>query len=207
LGIPFLSISSGYRHKRKVIIYTPPAKIKVTKAALLELKHETLHIRIAGVDAPEAAHFGKPAQPYSAESLEWLRNRITAKKVYCQLLRKDQYGRVVAEVYLSPRILPGFFFYGKNLAAEMLKAGWAVTYEQAGAEYGRLGKEGYFQLEADAKAARRGMWKDGTKGETPAQYKRRHAMAGSLEEAEAAKPVVDKPTAATKSWWRRVFLR
>lgn len=36
----------------------------------------------------------------------------------------------VAQVYLAPRILPSFLFYGKNLPTEMLKAGWAVTYEQ-----------------------------------------------------------------------------
>ena len=36
----------------------------------------------------------------------------------------------VALVYLSPRILPGFLFMGKNLSAEMLKSGWAVTYAQ-----------------------------------------------------------------------------
>jgi endonuclease YncB( thermonuclease family) len=36
----------------------------------------------------------------------------------------------VSQVYLAPRVLPGFLFYGKNLPAEMLKAGWALTYEQ-----------------------------------------------------------------------------
>ena len=36
----------------------------------------------------------------------------------------------VALVHLPPRILPGFIFYGKDLSAEMLKSGWAVTYEQ-----------------------------------------------------------------------------
>ena len=36
----------------------------------------------------------------------------------------------VALVHLSPRILPGFLFYGKDLSAEMLKSGWAVTYAQ-----------------------------------------------------------------------------
>ena len=36
----------------------------------------------------------------------------------------------VALVHLSPRILPGFLFNGKDLSAEMLKSGWAVTYEQ-----------------------------------------------------------------------------
>jgi hypothetical protein len=36
----------------------------------------------------------------------------------------------VALVNLSPRVLPGLLFYGKDLSAEMLKSGWAVTYAQ-----------------------------------------------------------------------------
>ncbi|KAF8958556.1 SNase-domain-containing protein [Flammula alnicola] len=183
--------------------YSWPFKFRRVPALSKDLKDETLHIRIAGVDAPEAAHFGKPAQPYAAESLEWLRERVLGKKVYIQLLRKDQYSRVVAQVYLVPRLFPGFLFYGKNLPAEMLKAGWAMTYEQAGAEYGKLGKEGYLRLEAQAKAARKGMWKDGTNAETPAEYKRRYASAGSLDDAQAAKPVPVRKT--RKSWLRRLF--
>ncbi|KAF9476914.1 SNase-domain-containing protein [Pholiota conissans] len=184
--------------------YSWPLKFRRIPSLSKDLKNETLHIRIAGVDAPEAGHFGKPPQPYAAESLAWLRNRILGKKVYVQLLRKDQYSRIVAQVYLTPRILPGFLFYGKNLPVEMLKAGWAVIYEQAGAEYGKLGKEGYLRLEAQAKAARRGMWKDGVNAETPAQYKLRHASAASLEEAEAAKPTARKKKGA-QSWLIRLF--
>lgn len=33
----------------------------------------------------------------------------------------------------------------------MLKAGWAVTYEQSGAEYGKWGKEYFLALEEQAK--------------------------------------------------------
>ncbi|KAF5329709.1 hypothetical protein D9619_009157 [Psilocybe cf. subviscida] len=171
--------------------------------APLDLKDETLHIRLAGVDAPEAAHFGKPAQPYAAESLTWLRETILGKTVFCQLLRKDQYSRVVAQVYLAPRILPSFLFYGKNLPTEMLKAGWAVTYEQAGAEYGRLGKEGYLRFEAQAKASRRGMWKKGTRAETPAEYKRRHA-AGGASAVEIEKNSAMKAS-TQKSWLRKLL--
>ena len=36
----------------------------------------------------------------------------------------------VAHVHHPPMLLPGFLCYGKNLATEMLKAGWAVTYDQ-----------------------------------------------------------------------------
>lgn len=64
-----------------------------------ELKDETIHIRVAGVDAPEAAHFGRPSQPYSAEALAWLKAAIEGKRVRCLLLRRDQYARVVCAYF------------------------------------------------------------------------------------------------------------
>lgn len=57
----------------------------------------------------------------------------------------------VAVVMESPRFLPGSFAYGKNLSLEMLKAGWVTTYEQAGAEYGKWGKEEFLRIENEAK--------------------------------------------------------
>jgi endonuclease YncB( thermonuclease family) len=60
------------------------------------LKDQTIHIRIAGVDAPEAAHFGRPAQPYAPEALAWLKNAIEGKTLYCRLIHRDQYSRIVS---------------------------------------------------------------------------------------------------------------
>ncbi|KAG5350570.1 hypothetical protein C0989_010357 [Termitomyces sp. Mn162] len=120
-----------------------PFKFRRVPSINKELKDETIHIRIAGVDAPE-----------------------------------------VANVNIPPRILPGPFSSGKVLALEMLRAGWGTTYEQAGAEYGKVGKDEFLRTEAEARAARRGMWAKGTHAETPAEYKRRHAAASSPEEAE-----------------------
>lgn len=81
----------------------------------------------------------------------------------------------------------------------MLKAGWATVYEQAGAAYGKWGKEHFLAVEAAAKyaffvfsspahviplikltetssdrKAKRGMWEHGTSGESPAEFKRRY---------------------------------
>ncbi|KAG6906309.1 hypothetical protein DXG01_014645 [Tephrocybe rancida] len=183
-----------------------PPDVMTRRRWVKDLKDKTLSIRIAGVDAPEAAHFGRPAQPYSAESLAWLRETIQGKTVYCQLLRRDQYNRIVAHVTLSPRVLPGAFVSGKILSHEMLRAGWVTTYEQAGAEYGKAGKDEFLRLEAEAKTARVGMWAKGVDGETPAEYKRRHAAAGSLEEAEAAlKKVSAESKAKPRSWLKRVL--
>lgn len=61
-----------------------------------DLKNETLSVRIAGVDAPELAHFGNPAQPHGKESLEWLTKTVLGKRLRVQVLRRDQYGRIVS---------------------------------------------------------------------------------------------------------------
>ncbi|KAG1750365.1 uncharacterized protein EDB91DRAFT_1333888 [Suillus paluster] len=98
-------------------------------------KDQTIHVRIASVDAPE-----------------------------------------ISVVTLPPPFLPGW-----SLSLEMLRAGTGLTYEQAGAEYGKYGKDEFLRVETEARAARRGMRKDGTAGETPAQYKRRPQAEANLD--------------------------
>ncbi|KAF8622606.1 hypothetical protein AX15_006864 [Amanita polypyramis BW_CC] len=127
------------------LYHTPEINFRKVPTTPKELKGQTISIRIAGVDAPEGAHFGRPAQPFAIESHTWLKKRILKKKVYCQLLHRDQYSRIVANVHV-----PGLFFR-KNLALEMLRAGWATTYEQASAQYGEEGKEAYLEEERKAK--------------------------------------------------------
>ncbi|KAK7677835.1 hypothetical protein QCA50_019147 [Cerrena zonata] len=168
----------------------------------LELRDRTIHIRLAGVDAPEASHFGRPAQQFSAESLAWLKSQVEGKTVYCQIFRKDQYSRIVAMPYLKPRLLPGWLAKGKCIPVEMLKAGWAMTYEQAGAEYGQWSKEDFLQMQSEAQAAKRGIWKYGNLKETPAEYKRRYAS--GVEQAEAAiEP--SSPASSKPPLWRRLI--
>ncbi|KAH7103005.1 SNase-domain-containing protein [Auriculariales sp. MPI-PUGE-AT-0066] len=169
-----------------------PLKFRRVPATPKELKDQTLHIRLAGVDAPEGAHFGKQAMPYSGEALSWLQTTVNGRVVYCQLLSRDQYSRVVSIATLAPRLLPGWLFTGRNVSLEMLKAGWATTYEQAGAEYGKKTREQFLLVEAQAKADKRGMWQHGSKGETPAEYKRRHRT------AEEEEPAAKTSTATTK---------
>ena len=41
-------------------------------------------------------HFGRPVQPYYIESLAWLKDDIEGHRVNHELLRRDQYERVVA---------------------------------------------------------------------------------------------------------------
>jgi endonuclease YncB( thermonuclease family) len=160
-----------------------PLKFRRVPTLSKELKEQTIHVRIAGVDAPEGSHFGRQAQPYAVEALAWLKDMIEGRIVYCQLVRRDQYSRIVSVVTLPPPFLPGWLITGRSLALEMIRAGTGLTYQQAGAEYGKYGKDEFLKAEAESRVARRGMWKHGTVGETPAQYKRRYAQNGTDVEA------------------------
>lgn len=149
--------------------------------------HIQIPIRIAGIDAPEGAHFGRPAQPYSKEALEWLRSYILNKRVWARIYRKDQYDRVVATVFVRKPPL----FLRKDVGLEMLKQGLATTYEaKSGAEFGGPKMEQvYKNAEAVARRKGKGMWANTLTGffglgsrkeiESPRQYKDRMRAAGN----------------------------
>ncbi|KAF9160093.1 putative endonuclease lcl3 [Actinomortierella ambigua] len=119
-----------------------------------ELKGQTMHVRLAGVDAPEGAHFGMPAQPFSKEALEWLRSQLLGKTVFVKPFAKDRYDRVVSMAWVR-RTIP--FLPKKNVSLEMLKVGYGQVYKQAGAEYGGFLAE-FERTEAAAKARKKGIW-------------------------------------------------
>lgn len=131
-----------------------------------ELKDETLMIRLCGVDAPERAHFGKTAQPYSEEALLWLQNYIFGRSVTITPYSIDQYKRVVARAQVWK------FTGRKDVSAEMLRNGLGVVYEaKYGAEFGNS-EALYRKLEAKAKARKRGLWSLGKKLITPGAFKK-----------------------------------
>jgi len=135
---------------------------------------QTIPIRLAGIDAPESSHFGKPAQPYSSEAVAWLRNYVLNGRVRVKLHRRDQYDRVVATVWMRQ----GFLKYRKtNVGLEMVKAGLAGVYEaKTGTEFGGL-EEKYRAAEVEARYKKKGMWALKKGYESPRAYKTRMAIA------------------------------
>ncbi|KAF8524330.1 hypothetical protein BU17DRAFT_35306, partial [Hysterangium stoloniferum] len=168
-----------------------PLKLRKVPDNTKDLKDETISIRLAGVDAPEGSHFGKIAQPYSSEALVWLKNEVEGKRLWVQLIRRDQYNRVVSIPVHPPRIPFLKASASRCVSIAMLSAGYATTYEQSGAEYGRWGKEEFLKYEEVARNAKRGMWASKVALESPAEYKKRHR----LGEGDA---VNDKEPRATK---------
>ncbi|WYZ35010.1 hypothetical protein EsH8_I_001286 [Colletotrichum jinshuiense] len=138
-------------------------KVPGTRATL---KGKTIPVRMAGIDAPEGAHFGRPGQPGAAEALQWLRNYILNKRVWARIHRRDQYDRVVATVYVRR------FLFRKDVGLEMLKLGLATTYEaKSGVEWGGS-EQAYKAAEAKAKAKKLGIWSGKASDfESPRAYK------------------------------------
>jgi endonuclease YncB( thermonuclease family) len=164
------------------------------------LTSRQISIRLAGVDAPEGAHFGRPAQPFSAEALEFLQNYILGKRVRAYIYKRDQYERIVATVFV--RKPP--FFLRKDVGKELLNRGLATVYEsKTGAEFGGPAMEQSYKIaEAVAKKKKKGMWaveKAGFFGfgktdalETPRAYKER------IKKMETVKTILVKAVPVKK---------
>jgi endonuclease YncB( thermonuclease family) len=129
-----------------------------------------ISVRIAGIDAPELAHFGRPAQPGSQEAFDWLTAYIGGRRVRAYVYKRDQYDRAVATVYVRKGLLR------RDVGLQMLKKGLATVYEaKTGAEFGNL-EEKYRAVEWWAKKRRLGIWAGKKEDfESPRDYKNRFA--------------------------------
>eukprot|EP00903_Cladosiphon_okamuranus_P017855 g16433.t1 len=158
-----ITVSDGdsirVRHEPNVPLPLPGRKMEG------KTSEETLQIRLYAVDCPEVAHFGNPAQPFSAEAKAFTKDALLGKPVKIKLLAMDQYNRAVCRVQYGP------WPFRKDISAELLKNGLGVVYRQGGAEYdGR--EESLSRCEDSAKSNKAGLWSQAN-GETPAQYKAR----------------------------------
>lgn len=164
-GLPFL----------RDVFFKPPKNKS-------QLRNETISVRIAGADAPEAAHFGREAQPFADEAKEELKRLVLGKTVWLDMAHIDQYQRLVATPYVWR---PPYIFGRTNVSLTMVRKGLATVYRNAGAAYGQAtwlsktlfhatsGRKRLERAEEYAKIMRIGMWSLGKKLETPGEFKRR----------------------------------
>jgi len=136
-----------------------------------------IHLRLAGIDAPEAAHFGRPAQPFSQEALDWLTSYVLGRRIRAYVYKQDQYGRIVATAYIWKGLLR------RDVGLQMIRSGLATVYEaKSGAEFGEGLESKYRKAEWLAKMKRKGMWarKEGD-FESPREYKARYGSGSPIE--------------------------
>ncbi|WFD04621.1 micrococcal nuclease [Malassezia obtusa] len=153
--------------------------VPASKAAL---RNQTISVRLAGADAPEAAHFGREAQPFADEAKAELKRLVDGQTVWLDLAHIDQYQRLVATPYV---LRPPYIFGRTNVSLAMVRKGLATVYRNAGAAYGHpgfwqrtllhatSGRRSLERAEEYAKLMRLGMWSRGRDVETPGAFKRR----------------------------------
>ena len=127
------------------------------------LAENTVNVRLSGIDAPELAHFGHPAQPGGEEATQCLKNYALDRWARVYPHNKDQYGRVVATVFTNYWHIEGLLLprIWKDVGAEVVKAGWATVYEgKFGAMFGGKSREEVLKnLEDNAKDKQLGIWR------------------------------------------------
>ncbi|WP_025324106.1 thermonuclease family protein [Deferrisoma camini] len=114
---------------------------------------QKIHVRLLGVDTPEKAREGRPAEPFSRRATEFTRAWIgRAERVDLEVAgdRIDAHGRILGFLWLH---VPGRR-EPVNLSEEILKAGLgrAIRF------FDYPGKSRFLALEAEARRARRGIW-------------------------------------------------
>jgi len=121
------------------------------------LEIEGAKIRLFGIDAVETGQYCRRVDgsrwrcgQYATVALDRLAG---GREVRCSVRARDQYERQVAVCRLG----------GVDLAAEQVKAGWAVAYRRFSSDY--------VAAEGDAKRARAGIWQG--EFEMPWEWRRR----------------------------------
>lgn len=147
------------------------------------MKHHTIVVRIAAVDAPETAKHGEKGQPFSVEATEFAKSKLLNKEVKVKLLSRDQYGRAIASVKYKDGGMFGLFTSEYDISEELVRKGLAVVYRQGGAQYDGSKKK-WEELETTAKQQKKGLW--GYKNmQLPSDYKRQMKLEKAAKATKA----------------------
>jgi len=111
---------------------------------ILDSANTQHRLRLEGIDAPESH------QAFGEQSRLSLSEMIFGKDVSVSYQKVDQYGRLVGKIVLD----------GKDINLEQVKAGMAWHYKFYEDEQKPEDRDAYAKAEAEARAARRGLWQD-----------------------------------------------
>jgi endonuclease YncB( thermonuclease family) len=116
-----------------------------TITVLDEDRHQ-LHVRLAGIDAPEKR------QPFGSKSREHLAALAFRQRAIVDFRKRDRYGRIVGRVTVD----------GRDLGLAQIEAGMAWHYKQFQTEQSVNDRKSYAEAELQARSARFGLWVDET---------------------------------------------
>ena len=134
-------------------------------------------VRLGEIDTPESR------QPYGERAKQVLSDLAFNQQARVVVQDTDRYGRTVGRVYVG----------GTDVNAEMVKQGAAWVYRQYAKD------QALFRLEAEAKAAKRGLWGLPEAQRCPPWDWRKKACPTSAATPAPAAPAASAPKAATSS--------
>ena len=133
LGVLFTSLAAAESFTGRVVKVMDGDTVEVL------VERTPVKVRLQGIDSPESHQaFGQKAKQYALELM-------AGKDVRVEVQGQDRYGRTLGEVFLSD---------GHSANQMLVGAGYAWWYRKYSQDR-RLGT-----LEAEARAARRGLWVD-----------------------------------------------
>ncbi len=122
--------------------------------------HQHTRIRLWGVDTPETVKPNTPVQHFGPEASAFTKKVAMGQAVRLELNpvhTRDKYGRLLAYVYLPD---------GRMLNRVLVEEGYGYADPRFEHKY----KAEFHRLQNDAKAARRGLWKDIKPSDLPDYY-------------------------------------
>lgn len=125
----------------RVVAVSDGDTLTVLDASLQQFK-----IRLAGIDAPEKG------QPFGNRAKESLSEMVFNKQVMVEFNKEDRYRRKVGKVQHE----------GADVNLELVKKGMAWHYTAYAKEQAVADRNAYANGEAEAKAQRRGLWREDT---------------------------------------------
>jgi endonuclease YncB( thermonuclease family) len=107
-------------------------------------EHDSVKVRLAGIDAPEKAH------PFGSVSKKNLSDHVYEKKITVEWEKKDRYGRVLGRVLVD----------GSDACLEQIRAGLAWHYKQYAKDQPASLRGTYEEAERLARRSRAGLWRE-----------------------------------------------
>lgn len=147
---PFLTRSTGTRREAVVeYVYGSSTRVKV----YIPKENCLINLVLSGVNSP------KQNDPAALAAVSWARLRVMHRDVQIEIETTDKVGNYIGSLYYNK---------SQNLALELVRAGLLAVRDNCR-------NSEFFKLEADAKAARKGIWKDwqeevATANEEPGYY-------------------------------------
>jgi endonuclease YncB( thermonuclease family) len=140
LGLALLAVSLLLGVSAHAATY-PARVVAITDGNTLKAVHEghEIVVRLRWIDSPEKG------QRYSDQAKQALGDLVAGQTVTVRDFGSDAHGRRLADVVLSD---------GRNVNRELVRLGWAWWFRKYSRDV-TLGT-----LEADARAAKRGLWAD-----------------------------------------------